>query len=62
MKIHYSHSIKKQSSLIILTMFGFRCSSCETVLHGIEKQIERSNNYRDIKASQQTKFECEVCS
>ena len=44
-----------------LAVFLFRCSSCETVLHGIEKQIERSNSYRDTKATQKTKFESEVC-
>jgi hypothetical protein len=48
--------------MLILMMFLYRCSSCETVLHGIEKQIQRSNNYRDIKATQKTKFDSEVCS
>ena len=42
-------------------MFHSRCNSCETVLHGIEKQIQRSNTYRDTKAAQKMKFENEVC-
>ncbi|CAB3991439.1 COP9 signalosome complex subunit 7b isoform X1 [Paramuricea clavata] len=52
--------IKAENVNSIVSVLGEWCSSCETVLHGIEKQIQRSNNYRDIKATQKTKFDSEL--
>lgn len=62
LEVEYSigRDIKPENVNSIVSILQEWCDSCETVLHGIEKQIQRSNNHRDKKKKQKTQFESEL--
>lgn len=62
LQVEYSigRDIKPENVSSIVSILQEWCDSCETVLHGIEKQIQRSNSYRDKKKKQKSQFESEL--
>lgn len=62
LEVEYSigRDIKPENVNSIVSVLQEWCDSCETVLHGIERQIQRSNSHRDKKKKQKTQFESEL--